>query len=465
MSPAETQWSWFYSAPLEDVAVRRGDPLGMRGLAEQFAEELAPGLSNRTTDARWFTILSWCLEQGYAAWRLHGEGRGDGRLSTRAAMRSLYAWIRPLEALWLARTVNASEEAGKGRQLPGVRAVRRWLDDRRSPERFGFSSSSYDRYRFTGIYGAYRIGFRMLPGLTLNGDGWRIGEAGRALAEITAQHASAARSHRRGKGRRPAPESYWLKTFAWETEDTTFLPTKLEAPTKLPAAEQRVLRHLLFAPRSGSDRARRNAARRQAVVTLAAKADTGDRVELFRRIADGLATSVPSLQSLPAFCALAQAGVAAMNAVWTVVRDASNVGYPKVDDVVNDSNVVAKLDQLAAASDRWRADSRRFGKGFHVPSALALSFVAAHGHRAKQLRALESHHRQYGGGRSWIGISDNHVLPASPLRGGGTADYRFRVGALSRMAVQCGVIDDMPHPYAYFHDEDDDSDEEEMVER
>lgn len=464
MSPVETQWSWFYSAPLEDVAVRRGDPLGMRGLAEQFAEELAPGLSNRTTDARWFTILSWCLEQGYAVWRLYGEGRGDG-LSTRAAMRSLYAWIRPLEALWLARTVIASEQAGKGRQLPGVRAVRRWLDERQSSERFGFSSSSYDRYRFTGIYGAYRIGFRMLPGLTLNGDGWRIGEAGRELAEITAQYATAARSHRRGKGRRPAPESYWLRSFAWETEDTTFLPTMLEAPTKLPASEQRVLRHLLFAPKSGSDMMKRNAERRKAVVILAGKADTDDRVELFRCIADGLATSVPSLQPLPAFCALAQAGVAAMNAVWTVVRDASNSGYPKVDDVVNDSSVVAELDHLAAASARWLADSRRFGKGFHVPSALSSSFVAARGDRDKQLRALENHHRQYGGGRSWIGISDNRVLPEAPLRGGGTADYRFRVGALSRLAVQCGVIDDMPHPYAYFDDEDDDSDEEEMVER
>jgi hypothetical protein len=47
---------WFFSAPYEAPMVRRGDPLGLRLAAARYAEALAPGLTNRTLDARWLTI-------------------------------------------------------------------------------------------------------------------------------------------------------------------------------------------------------------------------------------------------------------------------------------------------------------------------------------------------------------------------------------------------------------------------
>ena len=52
---------WFFSAPYEAPMVRRGDPLGLRLAAARYAEALAPGLSNRTLDARWLTICAWML--------------------------------------------------------------------------------------------------------------------------------------------------------------------------------------------------------------------------------------------------------------------------------------------------------------------------------------------------------------------------------------------------------------------
>ena len=86
---------WFYTAPLEDTSVRRGDPLGMRAVAEEMAEVLAPGLSNRTLDGRWISIMCWALQQSYSAWQALGAVDDDGSVVTREAAKKLYSWLRP----------------------------------------------------------------------------------------------------------------------------------------------------------------------------------------------------------------------------------------------------------------------------------------------------------------------------------------------------------------------------------
>ena len=106
---------WFFRAPLEDIAMRRGDPLGMRSVAEELAEALAPGLSNRTVDARWISILCLVLDQGHAAWDAFGASSHGDTMINRNAAKELYSWVRPLEMLWLARTVKLTEEQGGGR--------------------------------------------------------------------------------------------------------------------------------------------------------------------------------------------------------------------------------------------------------------------------------------------------------------------------------------------------------------
>jgi len=59
------------------VTVRRGDALGLGALADQFADAVAPGFSNRIRDSRWVTILAWCLVKSKlvfdAQWRKLGN--------------------------------------------------------------------------------------------------------------------------------------------------------------------------------------------------------------------------------------------------------------------------------------------------------------------------------------------------------------------------------------------------------
>jgi hypothetical protein len=76
----------------------------------------------------------------------------DGHVATREAAREIYSWLRPLELLWLAGTVAKTDDRGKGHQLPGVRAIRYWIDGDVARERFGFVATSYAQYRFSGAY-------------------------------------------------------------------------------------------------------------------------------------------------------------------------------------------------------------------------------------------------------------------------------------------------------------------------
>lgn len=192
---------WFYSAPTDGSTVRRGDPLGMRGIAEDMAEWLAPGLSNRTMDGRWISIACWAVWQGGEAWRALHSHAGDDALASRQGAAELYSWIRPLEVLWIARTVATTGDRGLGRQLPGVQAMRHWIDHGESGERFGFAARSYERYRFTGAYGGYRVALRSLPGLTIDGDGWRLGALGKQLAEVVQARVRCPQYHKAKRGR------------------------------------------------------------------------------------------------------------------------------------------------------------------------------------------------------------------------------------------------------------------------
>jgi hypothetical protein len=61
-----------FTAPWEPVVVRRGDALGLRALADQFADALAPDLSNRVRDGRWV----WGTGE---SWRAIDGALRDGR--------------------------------------------------------------------------------------------------------------------------------------------------------------------------------------------------------------------------------------------------------------------------------------------------------------------------------------------------------------------------------------------------
>ena len=94
-----------FTAPWEPLVVRRGDALGLRALTDEFADAIAPDLNNRINDARWVTILAWCLARSHEVFHASG-GRS---VATRDEQRQRYAWLRPLELTWVARTIALAD--------------------------------------------------------------------------------------------------------------------------------------------------------------------------------------------------------------------------------------------------------------------------------------------------------------------------------------------------------------------
>lgn len=442
---------WFYTAPVEAFAVRRGDPLGMRAVADDMAEWLVPGLSNRTLDARWISIMCWAVGRGHAAWRAFHSVQDDSAALSREATNELYAWVRPLEILWVARAIAATDAQGadQRRQLPGVQAARRWLRNPKA-ESFGFTRDAYERYRFTGVYGGYRIALRNLPGLTIGGDGWRLDNLGKQLAEVVQAHVQYVQVGRPRPGARPQPERYWVKQFAWRDDTTTYLPTPASAPGRLVGAERKILKSILFS----SDHGHEQGAHRQAVLEAAAAIQAKTRSELFSRLARKLGQAGPTsaLGLMSAFSELTDAGIAAMNACWDAVIDGSNSGqaFASFDDVVERKPMVDALVALETAAQRWQRETK-LASTYRVADALAGRVIGVRGRR-RQIEALVQHHHLFGGGLKWLAIDGKTIKRLVPPNSGHASAYRYRLSALSRLGVQCGVIDEV-HPTLLASDE------------
>ncbi len=437
---------WFFTAPVEDISARRGDPLGMRADAERMAEVLAPGLSNRTMDGRWLSIMCWALEQSHGASRAYGTVSDDGHVVTPGAAKEIYSWLRPLELLWVARTVKRTNDRGRGRQLPGVRGVRNWIDCASKPERFGLAPSSYERYRFTGVYGAYRVALRSLPGLTDGGDGWRLGSLGRKLAAVVHGKTRCSRSHLRRKGRRPTPERYWEREFEWDHERAELLPTVLAAPQRFDNPERQLLEDVLFPPTEEAARPHCAGARRRAVAEAAATSSATTRSALLADIARVLRRSAPvdDLVLASPFCELADAGVAAMNACWEAVRRGGSAGFAPASDVLDDPKVKEAFRRLAEAARRWDRERSTKGREMREAGELADGVLKARSDRRQQFHALERHHNRFGRGLKWLALDGQRIKPLAPTRGGDASEYQFRLGALTRLAVQAGITDTIP---------------------
>ena len=154
-----------FTSPWETVFVRKGDALGLRALADQFADAIAPEFSNRIRDGRWVTILAWCLARSQEVFHA-STGRA---VSTRSEQSARYAWLRPLELMWVARTIALARDDWRERSLAGQRSVQRWSESARSAPRFGMSVDQFLAYRQTGVYGGYRLAFRRWPQMTAGG--------------------------------------------------------------------------------------------------------------------------------------------------------------------------------------------------------------------------------------------------------------------------------------------------------
>lgn len=433
--------AWYFTASWDPVPVRRGDALGLRAGADYFAELLAPGLSNGTSDARWISLLSWCLKWSHVVWR----NAGGGNQFQPNDQRARYAWLRPLELLWVARTLVSNQTTG---QLRGQRSVKRWLaaiEDGQLLPNFAMNSDQFHRYRQVGTYGAYRVVFRTVPGLT-TGDGWTPDATAFALANLVNEslpHAARLNPELFENGTKWGHWSggdearFWVER-GWKTSWATvggFLPTPDDAACKrLPEQERQLLEPALFAA---------NSTRRGTAEVLASAKGARSHVELCDALANSSMLSKQiepaSLAPLPAFTRLADAAMYAMRGLWNEINHDHAQQTPAIEKLARSNDLPSRFGLLREASFAWlHAPRRSHFPHEEVATRLAEAMRAA-ATPIDQLRALSQHHDAYGGGRRWFREQAGKLVPLVADTGIAASDYRFRLRSLCHLAAQCGV--------------------------
>ncbi len=429
---------WYFTAPWDPVPIRRGDALGFRAGADYFADLLAPGLSNAASDARWISLLSWCLKWSHVVWR----NAGGGDLSRRDVQRARYAWLRPLELLWVDRTLESGQTTG---QLRGRRSIERWRNAKRQLPNFAMSPDQFHRYRQVGTYGAYRVVLRTVQGLTI-GDGWT--PAATALQLATLVNESLPRDVRLKdehfeNGTKWAhwankEAQYWVRhgwPAAWTKTSSGLLPTPANAVRKrLPEEERRLLEPVLFSAES---------TRRVTAIALAGAKEALSHADLCDALASSSVLSKTiepgSLAPLPAFTRFADASMHAMRGLWTEINSDDTKQAPALDKLARSSELRARLDMVRETGAAWlRAPGRSMFPHDDVITRLAEAMQAAKT-PIDQLRALAHHHHEHGGGRRWFREQAGKMVPLVADTGIAASDYRFRLRPLSRLAAQCGV--------------------------
>lgn len=147
-----SSWTLHVPPPWEPIPLRRGDPLGFRGIARVIADAWVPGISGRQRDARWLTLLCKALASMPSS-----RDRADDK----------YDLMQKFERGVLI-AANPTKEKGTGRHLPGLR-----IADRAWP----------DRYRYYGPWGVYKS-LLITCGLLYPDDPWSLTPTGQELANV-----------------------------------------------------------------------------------------------------------------------------------------------------------------------------------------------------------------------------------------------------------------------------------------
>jgi hypothetical protein len=436
-----------FTEPWDPIVVRRGDALGLLALTNIFAETVAPELSNRVRDGRWVTILAWCLVRSQQVF----HASGSRSASTRAEQSSRYAWLRPLELMWGARTIALAEDDWRDRPLSGRRRVQPWYEDYTTQsscaDRFGMSVDQFRAYRQTGTYGAYRVAFRKWPGMTVGGDGWTPGPSTNKLAKWLDVRLGSARpewhlhagdgndegiSMRSAKIGRGDECRWWLQHWTSfdrggnRAEET--LPRPRGEFEVLPEVD--LLRPIVFGDHAGK--------RRREVAVAIAKCSAKDHIGICRHLGQVFKDEEPSIALLPRFSRLADAGIAAMEVIAKSLGSKSQVS---IAEAASSSSAGRVCEELYAAARDWPTDGDLSLR--HIETAHRFANAIQSADPIECFTALLQHHEIYGGGLRWFVLRGGHVEPRLPPLTNASG-YRFRLWSLCRLATQCGVIRDMP---------------------
>lgn len=434
---------FLFTAPWEPAVVRRGDALGLRALTDSFAEAVAPDLSNRINDGRWVTILAWCLVRSQEVYHASGSQTVEKRIEQQAR----YAWLRPLELMWVARTIALAKDF-RDRPLSGRRRVRAWYqDDRRRMEHFGMTEDQFRAYRQTGMYGGYRLAFRKWPSMSIAGDGWTPGlEAIRLAKWLDTKLGSARLKHagdedggvstRSAKVGRGSEVAWWLNQWkgfdqGGRVADGNTLPRLRNDFTKLPEADK--LEKIIFGLDSGGQR-------RRSIAREIAQCHADNHLEICVHLSHKFSDN-EIIKLLPFFSRMADAGMAAMDFLARRLGNNPSVSLAEIAKH-HDAKLVCK--ELFKAVSSWKGCTKRANLQLrHIESGHQFASVIQTDQPIDCLAALLHHHESYGGGLHWFVLRNGKIEPRTP-QGNGSSRYRFRLWPLCRLAAQSGVIRKMP---------------------
>jgi hypothetical protein len=323
--------------------------------------------------------------------------------------------------------------------------VKRWLDDEQRGNNFTMSPDRFHRYRQTGTYGAYRVAFRTIRGLT-TGDGWTPADTALKLAKLV--DASLPRDARlkdeqfesgtKWASWKGEEARYWIERGwpSWQTPGG-WLPTPRGATLKrLPDEERGLLEQAIF----GEESVRRIAAK-----VLANAKSAESHADLCEALANSSVLSKKiepaSLAPLPAFSRLADAGMDAMRELWDEINHDESKQAPTIEKLARSAELQSKFDGLRESAEGWLSTPVRKhfpDKYEDVVTRLANAMRDAPT-LIEQIRALARHHHEHGGGRRWFQEQNGKLVCLIPYTGIAASDYSFRLRSLCRLAAQCGV--------------------------
>lgn len=197
---------------------------------------------------------------------------------------------------------------------------------------------------------------------------------------------------------------------------------------KLPEAH--ILEPLVF----GDDR---DGVRRRKVALEIQKAAAADHFEVCDRLGAAFRNDA-TIEVLPRFTRLADAGMMAMDLIATALGNKSSVA---LKDVAAHFNAAAVCSELRSAADAWRGAGAMQPR--HIEQAHRFASAITTQQPLECLRAVLEHHEIHGGGLRWFVLRDRKVEARSRPRAG-SSRYRFRLWSLCRLGAQCGVLRGMP---------------------
>jgi len=439
---------WLFTEPYEQIYTKRGDALGWSDIADKYSDMLVPGLSKRTYDARWITILSWCLVES-------NNAQLDEIPNTLKWQRRRYEWLRPLELMWIALTLNQfnlNQDNLKGRQLPQRRAVTRWLSGNTKTARvqntnlnFGLSNDQWMGYRYTGIYGAYRVAFKKLPGLTKDGDGWTPDTICIKLADFLGNELDRIDLLDGKITGNSKPETYWFNKIwsEWDGDKSKsgkdIFPASSENMKSLTKGEQKYLIKALFSEDPDGER-------RDIVAKTIGEVKTGKYLILCSKIAKALKNSEDG-NDLSLLEHFSQFSDSAIDVFIEIMRNMPSGEEIEIKELLKDNKIKKCIGLLKKAANDWKTKRDEIGNNTKIEykqvDELALKISKENVDKINTLSILIHHHLDNGGGRKWFNLTGNGNLVKSILSDSEykPSYYRFRLWQLARMAVQCGIIE------------------------